>query len=262
MAIVYRHINKANNKIFYIGIGKADKRAFTRIKRSKFWKTYTSKHDYYVEITHKDVCWEEACSIEKYLISFYGRRDLGLGNLVNMTDGGDGAINLSEDAKKRISESLKNNPSKPYLKLIEFNKTRKRTPCLEETKKKIKDAQIGKIISKETRLKMSQSHKGKVLSEEHKNKLKEASKKSVNKGRFKKGHAMSDETKAKLSELGKRYNSGKFIKGHKMSKETKRKMSQSRSGENHHFFGKSHSEETKRKISETKRLKTQIIEKK
>jgi uncharacterized protein involved in tellurium resistance len=32
--------------------------------------------------------WEEACKKETFFISYYGRKDLGLGSLVNMTDGG------------------------------------------------------------------------------------------------------------------------------------------------------------------------------
>jgi hypothetical protein len=109
MAIVYRHKNKVTQEVFYIGIGKTEKRAYSKHSRGKFWKDYTSKYDYEVEITHKDIIWEEACSIEKYLISFYGRRDLGLGNLVNQTDGGDGnnGIIQTQEANNKRSFALK-----------------------------------------------------------------------------------------------------------------------------------------------------------
>jgi hypothetical protein len=227
MAIVYRHINKENREVFYVGIGKSEKRAHTIKKRSVFWDNYVSKHQFYIEITHSDICWEEACSIEKYLVSFYGRRDLGLGSLVNMTDGGDGAINLSQEVRNKISESLKNNPSKPYLKLIEFNKTRQGIPCSEEKKQKISNAQKGREIPIESRIKMSKSHKGKKLSEEHVQKLKEASK--PNKGNFKKGHIMSEETKAKLRIASLNSpNKGRFVKGVKMPEHIKLKMLETR----------------------------------
>jgi hypothetical protein len=105
MAIVYQHKNTLSGKVFYIGIGKTEKRAYSKHSRGKFWKDYTSKYDYEVEITHRDIIWEEACSIEKYLISFYGRRDLGLGELVNQTDGGEGGnLNLSEEIKEKMKE--------------------------------------------------------------------------------------------------------------------------------------------------------------
>lgn len=103
MAIVYQHKIKNTGEVFYIGIGKSEKRAYSKRSRSKFWKDYTSKYDYDVEITHKDIILEEACSIEKYLISFYGRRDLGLGPLVNMTDGGEGVKNLSKESRSKMA---------------------------------------------------------------------------------------------------------------------------------------------------------------
>ena len=125
MAIVYQHRRKDNNEIFYIGIGLTDKRAYHTKSRGKFWKDYTSKYQYEVEITHRNIIWEEACVIEKYLISFYGRRDLGLGSLVNMTDGGDGVIGrkdtLEQRKKKKERVKGKNNP---YCKLEVIHKIR------------------------------------------------------------------------------------------------------------------------------------------
>ena len=90
MAIVYTHKRLDTGEVFYVGIGKSEKRAHSSKRRGKFWNDFTKNHSYTVEITHRDIIWEEACSIERYLISFYGRRDLGEGCLVNMTDGGDG----------------------------------------------------------------------------------------------------------------------------------------------------------------------------
>lgn len=108
MAVVYTHTRLDNNKVFYVGIG-TKKRAFDRGSRNKYWYSVVNKHGYKVDITHEDVCWEEACSIEKYLIAFYGRADLKLGTLVNMTDGGDGTINKSEESKLRQLETAKIN---------------------------------------------------------------------------------------------------------------------------------------------------------
>jgi hypothetical protein len=113
MAIVYIHrrldIEDDFKNVFYVGIGKSEKRAMNTQKRKKFWNNIVNKHGYKIEITHKNVCWEEACSIEKYLISFYGRKDLGLGNLCNMTDGGDGAYKAvrSPETRNKISIASK-----------------------------------------------------------------------------------------------------------------------------------------------------------
>lgn len=111
MAIVYIHrrndIKNTFKNVFYVGIGKDKQRAYHKRKteRNKFWRNIVNKIDYSVEITHENIIYEEARAIEKYLICFYGRRNLNLGNLCNLTDGGEGVINYidtPERLKKRI----------------------------------------------------------------------------------------------------------------------------------------------------------------
>lgn len=109
MAIVYLHKRKDNKEVFYVGIGKEKKRAFVVENRSNIWKRYINKHEYFVEILIEDISWKEACEIEKELIRFYGRRDLGFGELLNLTDGGDGSLGRkhTDEAKKKIGKSSK-----------------------------------------------------------------------------------------------------------------------------------------------------------
>jgi hypothetical protein len=109
MAYVYRHIRLDKNEPFYIGIGNNKSRAYTISKRNNRWKNIVNKHGYKVEITHSDLIWEDACLIEKYLISFYGRLDINTGILCNMTDGGEGALNriFTKEHRDRISLSKK-----------------------------------------------------------------------------------------------------------------------------------------------------------
>lgn len=109
MAIVYRHITKDNGVVFYIGISNKESRAFDKRSRNKHWKAVVKKHGLNVEITHKDILWEEACVIEKYLISFYGRKDYNNGTLVNMTDGGEGTINKSIESINQQLNTAKSN---------------------------------------------------------------------------------------------------------------------------------------------------------
>lgn len=144
MAIVYQHRRKDTNEIFYIGIcddHRKSIRPYSHYNRNKFWHNIVNKAGYIVEITHSDIIWEEACVIEKYLISFYGRRDLKTGILVNLTDGGEGVINLvyTETAREKMSK-----------------------------------AKLGKAASLETRHKMSLAKKGKHNSEQHNDNIRKA----------------------------------------------------------------------------------------
>lgn len=149
MFLLYQHLKLDTEEIFYIGIGN-DNRPYDKIVRSKYWKDTVNKHGYKIEILHENLSWELACEIEIYLIKFYGRKDLGLGNLVNMTDGGDGVSNLSDESRNKIKKALKNNNH--FL-----GKTHS-----EETKNKIRLWNKNKKLSDETKLKMSNSKKEKA----------------------------------------------------------------------------------------------------
>lgn len=158
---VYQHKTKDTNEVFYIGISKSKnfRRAYTKYKRSNFWKNVVEKHDYIVEILYENLSWNDACDIEKNLIAYYGRRDLGSGLLVNLTNGGDGTIGI---LKKEVSLS---------------------------TRKKISNSHLGKKLSEETKRKLSEVQKGKKLSEYTKNKMSQ-SRTGINR---------SEETKLKIS---------------------------------------------------------------
>lgn len=111
MAIVYIHrrndIQDEFKNVFYVGISVNNQRPYHKRKtdRSDFWRKIVNKVNHSVEITHKDICIEEARSIEKYLICFYGRRDLNLGNLCNLTDGGEGVVNV-KDTPERLQKRI------------------------------------------------------------------------------------------------------------------------------------------------------------
>jgi hypothetical protein len=93
-------------------------------------------------ILHENLEWEEACRIERDLIAFYGRKDLGTGILRNMTDGGDGVVNPSSHTKEKISKA---------------NTGKKRT---KEAREKMSKARLRKGISEETRRKISEATRG------------------------------------------------------------------------------------------------------
>ncbi len=86
---VYLHKKKTTGEVFYVGKGSGN-RAWRLEGRNKFWHKIVNKHDYDIEI-HSDNLQEwYAFELEKDLIAYYGRRQLGKGTLVNLSDGGEG----------------------------------------------------------------------------------------------------------------------------------------------------------------------------
>ena len=191
-----------------------------------------------------------AYDMEKILIKSIGRKDLGLGPLLNKCDGGRLLVNVicSEETRKKLSE---------------VNKGKKLT---EETKRKISEAKKGKHRSEETKRKISEAKKGKKrlpFTEETKRKISEANKGENNPNY---GKHRSDETKRKISEgnKGKKQTEeakrkiGKARKGKIHTEETRKKMSESRKGKNHPFYGKHHSDETKEKMSKSAKTRRML----
>lgn len=111
MAYLYKHTRLDTNEVFYIGIGSDNKykRANTRQGRNKFWKRVVAKTDYKVDIIAFDISIEEARRNEIFFIELYGRRDLNLGTLVNLTDGGESVINLNIESQLSKKLKLKGN---------------------------------------------------------------------------------------------------------------------------------------------------------
>jgi len=161
MAYVYRHIRLDKNEVFYIGIGSDDKGYYTRANckdkttRGHHWGNVVSKTNYEIEIILDNLSWEEACKKEIEFIALYGRSDLKLGTLVNKTDGGENRPNYSKEVRDKISEKVKlawQDPEKKK-KMLAANTNI-------ETRKKISQKGLGRIVSQETRDKISKGNLG------------------------------------------------------------------------------------------------------
>jgi hypothetical protein len=230
MAIVYQHRRLDTNEIFYIGIGKTIARSKSKAFRNRHWHHIVNKIGYIIEILHNNITWDEACELEINYIKQYGRKDLGTGILVNMTDGGEGKTNVfvSKETRKKISE------------------TKKKGKLFGE-----KSFRFGKTNSEETRKKISQSMTGRFL--------------GSNSPLFGKKH--TEEQNKKHSELmkGRFVGEKNPMFGKTQTKETRKKISELMigrfSGEKHHMYGKSHSEETKLKCGEKRKVKIIQIDK-
>jgi hypothetical protein len=127
MAVLYQHRRLDTNEIFYIGIGKTMARSKSKKSRNNLWWNIVNKSGYEIIVTDKNISWDDACELEKKYIKQYGRKDLGTGILVNMTDGGEGSFGhtMPQESKDIISRA---------------NKGRKRT---KEQKKHLSELLIG-----------------------------------------------------------------------------------------------------------------------
>lgn len=155
--VVYAHKRKSDDQVFYIGIGQPNRPQYVH-GRSDFWKNYTNKHDWYVEILAENLHWDDACKMEVDLISKYGRRDKGEGPLLNQTKGGDGVIDrvISDEQRKKLSESAK-----------------ARWDAMSDDERKKNNARLLKYVSQPMSKKAYEVHMKKVTSEEWKKKMRE-----------------------------------------------------------------------------------------
>jgi len=157
---IYRHIRLDKNIPFYIGVGtkisrantfnENHRRAFVKFGKNLLWKRIVAKTDYSVEIILESNDYEYILKKETEFIKLYGRRDLNLGSLANLTDGGIGNKNMP---KRKCSEETK-------LKMSDASKG---VPKSEQHKQALSLAKLGKP---------NVTWKGKKFSEEHKAKLK------------------------------------------------------------------------------------------
>jgi hypothetical protein len=99
----YYHKRLDTNEIFYVGIGEPS-RPYESGSRNPHWYHVVDKVGYEVILIKENISWKEACDWEISEIKRIGRRDLGLGSLVNMTDGGEGIENLNPETRKLLSE--------------------------------------------------------------------------------------------------------------------------------------------------------------
>ena len=106
--VVYKHIRLDSNQVFYIGVGKTDKRPYSKVYRNKHWHNVVNKAGYSVEIILNNLTWEEALQKERELIKEYGRLDNKTGILVNMTDGGEGVNGYKHTEEWKLANSIRN----------------------------------------------------------------------------------------------------------------------------------------------------------
>jgi NUMOD3 motif len=131
---------------YYIGKGK-DKRAWARNHRS------FPKESWQIVLLEQNLTNIGALALERRYIRWYGRKDLGTGILINLTDGGES--NTGWEMPSAVKEKI----SKTKQGSIPWNLGKQHS---EETRNKLKEARNKRPpISEETKRKMSEAHKNK-----------------------------------------------------------------------------------------------------
>jgi len=115
-AFVYFHFTLNTNDVFYVGMGKNKNREISKCRgRNYDWYKLVKKNGFYAKKIHEGLTWKQALRAERYWISIFGRKDLGKGNLVNLTDGGEGTsgAKITAEQRKRLSDIQKKLNSSP-----------------------------------------------------------------------------------------------------------------------------------------------------
>lgn len=153
---VYLHIRKDNGQPFYVGIGSTKwNRVNSKKNRNQWWLNIVKKYDYDSIFLEENLTENQSFELEKYWIKRIGRKDLGLGVLVNLTDGGEG-----KSGCKHTEETIN--------KIKEKRKTQIIT---DKHRQKISESSKGRVVSDDTRKKISILHIGSKRTEIAKQKM-------------------------------------------------------------------------------------------
>ncbi|NBW12734.1 MAG: hypothetical protein EBR82_32385 [Caulobacteraceae bacterium] len=168
---VYLHITKDNGIPFNVGKGsKKWKRHNSKKNRNDWWYNIVNKHGYDVIILEDDLTEKQAFELETYWIKRIGRKNLGLGPLVNLSDGGEGPSGMihNGEIRKKISENTKKGMTDEVCKKISEREKGKKLSekQLEEIRKRNRGEthpMYGKKHSEKSKNKMRGHKKGNLV---------------------------------------------------------------------------------------------------
>ena len=246
MACIYAlHLASSPDNIRYIGITKRDdpsarlKQHMHAANKGKckypvyLWmrKHIANGEKIAVTILEQGITEKEALDKEQFYILKLKSEGC---SLVNATDGGRGLLNPTQETRTKISNFQKGRPKSEEQRKIMAYYARNHSP---EARKKMSDANKGKVVSQETRKKLSKARKGK---KPHPNTSSPEARQKISNAL--KGRVFTPEWRKKLSEANK----GKVV-----LEETKEKQRKAATG-------KKHTDEAKRKMSEIRRARREF----
>ena len=155
---------------YYVGKGSGTRawRKHHKIKNGFFQGVKVPDDNKRIIIVETNLYEVGAFAIERRLIKWYGRKDIGTGILRNRTDGGEGGAGIIVTQESRQKRSIANKGQGKGRKLspetvAKMKATKDALPesVKQEAYKKISASRIGKVTSDETKIRISQAKKGK-----------------------------------------------------------------------------------------------------
>jgi hypothetical protein len=145
---VYEHLRKTDGSVFYVGKGYKS-RATRKTNRNRYWHNIVNKHGFDVRFVATKLDEELALLAEIERID--QQRKLGI-KLCNLTDGGEGVVGYvaTPETRAKLSKAHLGRKIPKWLseKYSILRKGRKKS---EECKRKISEANKGKIRSQATK---------------------------------------------------------------------------------------------------------------
>ena len=146
---------KPSGIVFYVGVGSYERSCDFK-HRNRFCKSVIKSIGGAPIVTRILVeNYQEAFLLERKMIKKYGRRDQGVGELTNLTDGGEAPANLNSEARRKMAYWK----GRKLTSEQRAAKGRKGWKHTKEAKEKISRANKGRPLSEKTRLAVIESNR-------------------------------------------------------------------------------------------------------
>lgn len=182
---VYAYIRSVTSKTsaagtpYYVGLGSKDR----AIRNHNHIPTPSKE---FIVICEHQLTEVGAIALERRLIQWWGRKDIGTGILLNRTEGGEGSRGRSVESRKKTSDANKRRKgiplSKKRIEALKIThsivKGKKQTSDHIEKRKVsgIKNGMFGKTHTDEVKQILSKLSKGRIVSAETRKKMSESNK--------------------------------------------------------------------------------------